>query len=228
VRDVGLAEEVVELRVEAREPDAGTDAERVREHARAPVLVDGDHVRRVLASLADGLERLDQGENTVGGAKTGEPGETRQELRDARQAGTRGDPPAHVLDESGVAPERAIAREVVGGEHDTVETQEPLGERTAVHARRALVGERLDRLDEAGLVQHLARAERVAVAGEEVGAAVERVQLAQHRERARMHLGQRHTRPGELARRLAEPRPGEAPQALPELAESGRKSWYRT
>ena len=50
-RDVGLAEEVVQLRVEAGQPDAGADAERVREHARATVRVDRDHVRRVLAAL---------------------------------------------------------------------------------------------------------------------------------------------------------------------------------
>ncbi len=65
-RDVGLAEEVVQLRVEAGKPDACADAERVREDAGASVRVDGDHVRRVLAAVGLRLERLDEREHALG------------------------------------------------------------------------------------------------------------------------------------------------------------------
>src|SRR6188474_3405133 len=47
-RDVRLAEEVVQLSVEARHPDACAHPEGVREHASAAMRVHGDHVRGVL------------------------------------------------------------------------------------------------------------------------------------------------------------------------------------
>ena len=70
--DVRLAEQVVQLDVEAGDPDARADAERVREHARASGVVDGDHVRRVLAALANGLEGVDQREHSLRLVEAGE------------------------------------------------------------------------------------------------------------------------------------------------------------
>ncbi len=113
-RDVGLAEEVVQLGVEARQPDARADAERVRENAGAPVRVDGDHVRRVLAALRPRFERLDEREHALGLREPGEPRKPREELRDAREAAAGRDAATGVLDDDRVTPQWAVVGEVVG------------------------------------------------------------------------------------------------------------------
>ena len=153
----------------------------------------------------------------------GELREPREELGNAAETAAGRDAPPGVLDEHGVAPERAIAREIVGREHDAVHAEERLGERAAVHARSALLGERLERLHEAGLVQDVAFSEQASVPREELATAPERVELAEHVERARVHLGKRHAGAGERQRRLAEPRPRKAAEPFPQLAERPRQ-----
>ena len=73
--DVRLAEQVVELQVEAGNPDSGADPERVGEDAGAHLAVDGDHVGRVLAARRGLIERVDQREHSLCFGETGEAGE---------------------------------------------------------------------------------------------------------------------------------------------------------
>ncbi len=224
VDDVRLAEQVVQLHVEAREPHAGTDTERVREDARAPVPVDRDHVGGVLASDGLRLERGDEREHPLGLGQLTEAGETRQELRDSREAGARDDSAARVRDDHRIAPHRAVAREIVRGEHDSVDMKERLCDRAAVHARGALVGNRFERLHQTGLLEDVTLAERATVPSEQLGATLERVERDEHLERARVHLRKRDARARQLERGLAEPRPREPAEPLPELAECSGKS----
>ena len=93
VCDVRLAQEVVELDVEAGQPGAGADAEGVREHACSPVCVDRDEVRRVLAGLGNRLERADERECAVRLGQPGEARKPRQQVGDAAEAGAGRDPP---------------------------------------------------------------------------------------------------------------------------------------
>ena len=72
-------------------------------------------------------------------------------------------------------------------------------------------------------MEHVSVAERVSVSSEQVAAAFEQQELGEHRERACVHLRERNSGARELQRRLAEPLPREPSEALPELAESGRK-----
>ena len=95
-------------------------------------------------------------------------GETRQELGHAREPAASGDAASHVLDEDGIAPERPVAREVVRVHDHAVHTQERLGQRAAIDARGAFLGQRLERVDEAGLTHDLALAEQTSVAHEEI------------------------------------------------------------
>ena len=73
--DVRLAEQVVQLEVEAGNPHSGADPERVGEDAGAALGVDGDDIGGVLAARRGRLERCDQREHPVCLGETGESGE---------------------------------------------------------------------------------------------------------------------------------------------------------
>ena len=156
-RDVRLPEQVVELDVEARDPHACADAERVREDARAAVPVDGDHVRRVLAAFVGRLERGDEREDallrrTVPRAR----GSRGSSSGNAREPASRRDAAPAVRHEHRFAPARPVVAKLVRRQHDAVDREQRLGEGAAVDARRALLGQRLEAVDEPRLLEELA------------------------------------------------------------------------
>ncbi len=223
-RDVRLAEQVVELDVEARDPDAGPDAEGVREDARAAVRVDRDHVRRVLAAVVGRLERPDERERAVRLRQPGQRREPGEQLGDTGEAAARGHAPPAVLDEHGIRPDRAVLAQLGCGQHDPVDPEQLLGERAAVDAHGALVRERLQALREPRLHEELAGLQYAPVPCEECLAAFQRENGREHVERAVVHLRERDAVASKTDRRLYQMLPGQAPEPFPELPERGREA----
>ncbi len=184
--------------------------------------VDRDHVRRVLSADRCGLERFDECEDALGGRQVTQYRHAQEQLRDSRETGARGDSPARVFDDDRVAPVRTVRGEIRSLQNDAVDRQERLGQRPAVNARRAFLGQRFESVDEPGLGEDLALDQSAAVAREEGGATLEGEELAEHLERARVHLGQRDAGSRQSQRRLAQPLPRKPSQPLPELTESRR------
>ena len=81
-RDVRLAEEVVQLGVEARHPDPCAHPEGVREHARAAMRVHGDHVRGVLSADRLSLERVHESQHAFRRRHPADTWEPRKQLRE--------------------------------------------------------------------------------------------------------------------------------------------------
>ena len=180
-------------RVEARHPDACAHPEGVREHARAAMRVDRDHVRRVLAAGRLSVERVHESQHAF---RRRQPADAR-ELAEAapgpptdRRVSPRVDPGTH---DQRLAPNRAVRREVFRVEDDAVHLEK--------RSRRAILGrqlaapflsKRLEGLHQAGLVEELACSKRAPVAREDLRTALQREELAEHLERRSVHLGKRN------------------------------------
>ena len=108
VGDVGLAEQVVQLRVEPGKPYSGADPERVRQHAGPSVAVDRDHVGCVLAALVMRSESVDERQHTFGRVETDQLGELRDELGDTRKPAPCRYASSPVRHNSGIAPYRRV------------------------------------------------------------------------------------------------------------------------
>src|SRR4029079_5031291 len=81
-------------------------------------------------------------------------------------------------------------------------------------------GEGLEGLYESGLVEELPLTQRAPVPGEQLRAAIERKQLAEHCERALVHLGERHSAARQLQCGITESQPREPSESLGELTQS--------
>ncbi len=126
-------------------------------------------------------------------------------------------------DEHGICPAGGVAPEVVGREDHAVDTQELLGQRAAIDALGALLGERLERLDETRLHEQLSGLQHAVFSDEELTPPPEREDVAEHDQRALVHLGERDAGVCERERRLDQPLPRKPAEPLPELAERGGK-----
>ena len=173
---------------------APTPSQCVSTHAR-PCAVDRDHVRRVLAAVR--LRSRARRRARAPAPSLGEPASagTGEELRDAREPASRGYAPPPVYGTTTGSRQRGRYSARSSAVNTTPSTREErLRERAAIDARSALLGERLERLRRARAGRGESPASRVRpVAREELGAALERVEPAEHLERARVHRGQRNT-----------------------------------
>ena len=188
-RDVRLPEEVVELHVQLGDPYPCPDAEAVGEDARPPVPVHGDHVGRVLRSGLGALESRDEGEYTIRLRESREPWQPREELGNAGEAAACRDPLPVESDDDGIAPPHPIFAQIARRDPEAVDRQQPLGERTAIDARRALLCEGLHRLHEPRLPEGLTCVEHRSAGSEELSSALEREDAREHLQRANVHLG---------------------------------------
>ncbi len=152
--------------------------------------------------------------------------EPRKQLRNPRETTACRHASTSVLDDQRLAPDRAVRREVLGIENDAVDLEQRLGDRASVDTRRSLVRKCLEGLYEAGLFEELALTKRAPVPGEDLRAALEREQLAQHLEGALVHLGQGNSAPRQLERWIAESAPREPSEPLGELSQRRRKTGH--
>ncbi len=157
--EVGLAEHAVQVEVEAGEPVPGAESEARGQDAGAAVAVDRDEVGRVRLRSRRAVERCDEREQPLGGRQGAQARQPGERGGDAGEAAAREEAQAEPARLDRLAPRGRVRGEVGASEQAAAfvgEGEQRLADRARVDARRALLGERLERGDEPGLFEPLA------------------------------------------------------------------------
>ena len=143
----------------------------------------------------------------------------------SREPGTREEARPGERDLDGLAPRRAVRREILAGDDAAAlvaERQQSLRDRARVDAVRALVAQQLERTHEPGLLEELPVAQERASRRVDARACVERQHRLEHLEAADVCRRHRHAVPREAQRGLDEALPRQPTVRAPQLRHSGR------
>ena len=109
------------------------------------------------------VERVEQRQRPRGLVEAGEPRKALECGSDARQPAPGQEPRVGVGDLDRLGPHRLVRRQILARDHTVAlghELEQGFRDRAAVDARRALVGDQLERVDEPRLLEPLARTQQ--------------------------------------------------------------------